>query len=1349
MADSGLRKPCPLSFEGNIAENWRAFEEEFCIYCEAALYNKSSKVQAYTLLNLAGPEGIKRSNNFEYAPAVLNPDGSVQTPAETKEDMNTLLGKFRNLCNPQTNVSMERHLFFTRDQKPGESVDTYMTDLKLKAATCEFGTIKDSLIRDRFISGVTSDQLRRVLLKERNLELHRAIEIAQLDEITQTRLKQFSSKDNIKEVNDIKTQKSSRSACYYCGHDSHHGKECPAKGKQCRICGKYGHFSSVCKSDPQRRKSDRQQTTTTRFHSRPQHQRQYQPPRRFTQHRQHDIYDVDNEQSEEEFLVIETIDGVNSKDEIFINLSINSVNTKLKVDTGAKCNVIDKITLENIAKTSKQKIVINSKNKVKLIAYGGNSFYTIGTTNLSCVYMNKKHELLFNVIDKNVKSIIGLSDSLKLNLVSLGKEVFEIKNNVFDPLVEYTEVFEDKLGKLPVKYKITMDLSVSPVTRSARKLPLPLHERVKQELDKMCKNGVISPITEPTDWVSNIVAAKKKDKDEIRLCIDPKDLNTAIQRPRYPLKNIDDVLARIPNARVFSVLDAKCSFWQIPLDNESSKLTTFATPFGRYKFNRLPYGIIAGSEVFQQSMDQLFQKQPCEIIIDDILVWGENNDDHDKKLKAVLNRCREVNLKLNVKKCKFRVDKVYYVGHELTDKGVAADSNKVQAITDMPSPSDVKGLQRFLGMVNYLSKFIPGYSQLTAPLRELLHKNTSFVWLPHHDTAFKEIKKAITQPTILKYYDVNKEVTITCDASKDGLGAACLQENEPIHFVSRAMTESEIKYAQIEKELLAAVFATEKFKHYIYGKNVTLETDHKPLISIMKKSINDAPTRLQKLMMRLQKFDVTFVYKQGKEMHIADALSRAFPNDSSTEHDESQEYEIMSISSISDSRLEELKQETLKDKTLQGLFKVIVNGWPEHTHDLHKSLRSYSSFKSELVVDNGIIYKSDCAVIPYSLRKEYLQQLHRGHMGTQATINRAKHCVYWSGIQEDIETYVQNCVPCMANKSCQQKEKMLHYPVPNKPYEIVATDIFEWNSKLYLVTVDSFSGWYDFNELSDLKSSTVIQVLKNLFSTHGIPCNLYTDNGPQYTSFQFKEFCQNWSIVHITSSPYYHQSNGLAERAVRSAKELLQKCHDENSDIYLALLNVRNVPRSNLGTPAQRLLSRNTRTLIPSKIAYQSVTNVPKNLRKIRLQKAKCYDKNTRPLPLLQRGDVIRVKTKKGHRELAVVKRKSNEPRSYIIEKDGKVYRRNRRHLLKSNEDPPVQNYWLESYLANQPTAADNSQTVNSPVMLENQLGENVNEKLITRANIITEGGNSKNNNIRYTSSGRQVKPPIRFNDYV
>jgi hypothetical protein len=474
----------------------------------------------------------------------------------------------------------------------------------------------------------------------------------------------------------------------------------------------------------------------------------------------------------------------------------------------------------------------------------------------------------------------------------------------------------------------------------------------------------------------------------------------------------------------------------------------------------------------------------------------------------------------------------------------------------MPAPSDKSGIQRFMGMVNYLGKFINNFTDKTKPLRELLCKENEWEWTERHQKAFDEIKEYLTSPPVLRYYDVNLPVRLTCDASKSGLGAACLQENIPIAYASKAMTPTQMNYAQIEKELLAVVFACTKFHDYIYGRPVIVETDHQPLVTIFNKPLHAAPVRLQKMMMQLQRYNIKIQYKRGKELYIADTLSRAY-----THSDESiieQEYEVMAIENVSDRRIEQVKRAIQDDEVYRRLMKTIQAGWPRHRNNVHKTLLEYFQVRDELTIDDGVVRRGERLVVPASLQQEYLKILHNGHPGMETTKRRARQTLFWPTIIADITNMVEACSVCNSLKRHQQKEELISHAVPQLPWQYVAMDIFDWNCKQYLVIVDSYSGWYEICTLDDTKSSTIIRKLKKCCAAHGSPEILMSDNAKYCVSFAMKEFARKWNIILRNSSPEYPQSNGLAERAVQSAKQLLEKCKRDGSDVYLALLNMRN-----------------------------------------------------------------------------------------------------------------------------------------------------------------------------------------------
>ena len=286
----------------------------------------------------------------------------------------------------------------------------------------------------------------------------------------------------------------------------------------------------------------------------------------------------------------------------------------------------------------------------------------------------------------------------------------------------------------------------------------------------------------------------------------------------------------------------------------------------------------------------------------------------------------------------------------------------------------------------------------TATLRELLHNDVVWNWTETHQQAFERLKDDLTNPPVLKFFDARKPVVLSVDASKSGLGAACLQDDAPVAFASRALSDAETRYAQIEKELLAAVFACRKFHDFIYGRRVTIETDHKPLITIVKKPLHAAPARLQRMLLQLQRYDLQFVYKKGKELFLADTLSRAYPDEPPEETEF--ENDVMTVLSISADMMAELQRETLADATMQKFAKFIKEGWQSvpHERSVPPDVKPFFPFHDELVVENDVILKGQKSVVPKSLQSTYIAILHKGHMGADRTKQLASDVVYWPKI---------------------------------------------------------------------------------------------------------------------------------------------------------------------------------------------------------------------------------------------------------------------------------------------------------------------------------------------------------------
>ena len=335
-----------------------------------------------------------------------------------------------------------------------------------------------------------------------------------------------------------------------------------------------------------------------------------------------------------------------------------------------------------------------------------------------------------------------------------------------------------------------------------------------------------------------------------------------------------------------TVLDCKKGYWHQQLDEESSYLTTFNTEFGRYRYTVMPFGATVAGNVFQRKLDQCFGYLKNVIVIaDDIMVVGKQNNhkDHDIALTQLLKTARECNVHLNYDKLQYKRTEVDFFGKTYMIDGRKPSQSKVNAIQEMPLPQSKKQVQSFIGMVNYLSKFSAHLSELAEPIRELAKERVPFNWGPEHDEAFSLIKKELTAAPILAYYNPKKPMVLQTDASCKGLGACLLQNEKPVYFASKVLTEMQKGYVAIELESLAVAWAMEKFHHFLYGNQFTLETDQKPLEAILSKSLNQATPRLQRILIRTfpYNFKIRYIpgptkirYIPGPTNQIADCLSR-------------------------------------------------------------------------------------------------------------------------------------------------------------------------------------------------------------------------------------------------------------------------------------------------------------------------------------------------------------------------------------------------------------------------------------------------------------------------------------------
>ena len=324
-----------------------------------------------------------------------------------------------------------------------------------------------------------------------------------------------------------------------------------------------------------------------------------------------------------------------------------------------------------------------------------------------------------------------------------------------------------------------------------------------------------------------------------RICIDLKHLNSSVKRAHYQLPTIDNTLGHISGARYFLTLDAASGFWQVPLDPKFAPLTTFSTPFGRFYFNRLPFGITSAPEIFQQRISDLLDSIPnVMVFMDDILVFGSTEAEHDATLTAVKKALADADGVLNPTKCHLKQTSVKFLEHTISADGITPGPSKVAAITALPASTNVAELHRALVMFNFLAKFLPDMASVSAPLRVLFKSDSVWVWEEPQSTAFCALQHFATSAPCLVPFSTERAIRISADASSYGLGAVLLQPDgpawRPVAYASRSLTEAEGCYTHIEKECLAVIWACEHFHNYVYGgPQFIVETDHKPLVPLI------------------------------------------------------------------------------------------------------------------------------------------------------------------------------------------------------------------------------------------------------------------------------------------------------------------------------------------------------------------------------------------------------------------------------------------------------------------------------------------------------------------------------------
>lgn len=898
--------------------------------------------------------------------------------------------KLDEYFSPKQSKIYERHLFRLLKQEPGEKFEKFLVRLRNQGSKCKFVNQEDNII-DQIVEKCSSKDLRKkILTLGDDATLEKIIAQANAIEAVERQLSDYGQASQTSIINkiDVKKNDSEILGCSRCGSIQHTGDSnvCPAKDKQCLKCGFVGHFRSKCRTRASKRKSSI--LTATNRH-----------PHKKARRSNNDQNRYGNNQNEES----QAKTGVNYIFHIdadaTMKCNVGGVPIDMIIDSGSKCNILSDKTW-NYLKTCR----VEARNQIckpdkTFLAYGSDKPLTvIGSFDTDIQIGDQVQSGTFYVVKGGTRDLLGKDTAMSLKVLKLGLGVYQVSDNSFPKIKN-------------IQLHISIDKTVKPVAQPCRRVPIPLEEKINDKIDELVKLDIIEPVKFPSGWVSPIVPVLKPDGD-VRVCVDMRCANMAIVRENHPLPTMDQLLPKFKKARVFSKLDIKDAFHQVEISEDSRDITTFITGKGLYRYKRLMFGISCAPEHFQKILERILL--PCDGVvnfIDDIVVYGESNSEHDARLNKVLVLLKENNILLNQNKCVFNVKSIKFLGHELSVDGIKPLASYVKVVENFREPSSIEEVQSFLGLINYVNKWIPNMATKSEPLRRLLTlklgKKAAIGshWGPEQSQSFKSLKESLSNIHTLGYYDPNDKTTVMADASPVGLGAVLIQSdnNGPrvIAYGNKSLTDVEKRYCQTEKEALALVWAVEHFKIYLFGKeSFDLVTDHKPL-EVIFGSRSKPCARIERWVLRLQSYNFRVLYKPGKT-NIADCLSRlCATNNPQPFEDEHHINQIVQLARPCAIGMDIMTEASLQDNEIKLVKEALSsNNWDP-------VINIYRIFQTELWTHEGLLLRGTKIVIPLKLRHQVLAAAHEGHPGIGAMKARLRTKVWWPKIDSDAEKWLK------------------------------------------------------------------------------------------------------------------------------------------------------------------------------------------------------------------------------------------------------------------------------------------------------------------------------------------------------
>ena len=961
-------------------------------------------------------------------------------------------------------------------------------------------------------------------------------------------------------------------------------------------------------------------------------------------------------------------------------VEVNGVKQQFTADTAATVCVMNMHTYYN----KFSDCMLNKANPIEL--YGGTKVYPLGQFNCTIRSKGKvSHKPMF-VLEGNC-CLLSIEASVELGLIEIADHVInsivspEIKSKAIgEKLSKQFPKLSQGIGKItepsgaPVQIKLHIDGSVPPVTKKHARTPFKLRKKVEEKLKELEDNDVIEGnITGPTPWVSSmVIVGKPKSPDEIRLCINMQPPNKAIKRTRHPIPTLSDIKQEVSGSKVFSKLDLKAGYHQLELAEESRYITTFSTHLGLRRFKRLFFGVNSASEIFQDAISNVLSGVPKAFnISDDIIVHGIDQDEHDRMLLETCQTLSDRGATLNWPKCQFSMSELTFYGMVFNGEGMKPDPKKVEAVKLLEAPADKAEVSSFLGMTTYLSQFIPIYSTLTAPLREVCKESGQFKWGEEQQKAFDELKNLLSSDTVMAYFDPNRPASIDVDASPVGLGGILTQSDNQgrekvVAYGSVALNKAEQNYPQIEREGLAVAWGLEHFHEYVYGEPVTVYTDHQPLESIFANPNKKMNGRLEKWSLRIQPYDATVKYRKGRKKP-SDYLSRHVVDGKSSSRSGkvAEEYVnfIVSEAVPKSMTLEEIREATDNDPTLSKVKEFIKSGKWYGVKDVDddnidmNALVAYSKVRDELCIVDRIILRGHRIAVPRSLcdkvvqivlpqvlQSKAVQIAHEGHQGEVKTKSLLKTKVWFPGMDSLVSTMIKDCMPCQMVKNTRQREPLQMTELPKSKWTNLAADFYGPlpSGHHILVVIDEYTRFPEVEVLSSVSARHTLPALDRIFSSRGYPEKLKTDNGPPFNSKEFADFAEVCGFEHKPVTPYWPEANGNAESFMKNLGKVVKSAQLEmrpwKQELYRFLRNYRATPHTTTGVAPASLLNGYDMKIKLPQITIEEDDFQLRSRDKLEKQKMKNYAERRRNIKQsnVQVGDKVLLKH--------VLKKRKSEP---------------------------------------------------------------------------------------------------------